>query len=172
MSNAAVYVRLSRSRDQDKATESLDGQAAPCRALATDKGWTVLEPLYVDDDRSAYSGRHRPEYERLLSDVRAGKVQAIVAWAADRLTRTPTENEAIIVLAETYRVQLATVTGPVDLGTPAGRMHFRQLGIIARFESEHRGDRVAAWHDRVAARGGWHGGPRPFGYRYVRRPVA
>jgi site-specific DNA recombinase len=167
MSNAAVYVRLSRSRDQDKATESLDGQAAPCRALAADKGWTVLEPLYVDDDRSAYSGRHRPEYERLLSDVRAGKVQAIVAWAADRLTRTPVENEAIIVLAETYRVQLATVTGPVDLGTPAGRMHFRQLGIIARFESEHRGDRVAAWHDRVAARGGWHGGPRPFGYRYA-----
>ena len=94
MSNAAVYVRLSRSRDQDKATESLDGQAAPCRELATAKGWTVLEPLYVDDDRSAYSGRHRPEYERLLSDVRAGKVQAIVAWAADRLTRTPTENEA------------------------------------------------------------------------------
>jgi DNA invertase Pin-like site-specific DNA recombinase len=167
MTTAAIYVRLSRSRDQDKATESLDGQAAPCLQLAADKGWTFLEPLYVDDDRSAYSGRRRPAYERLLSDVRAGKVQAIVAWAADRLTRTPVENEAIIVLAEQYRVQLATVTGPVDLGTPAGRMHFRQLGIIARFESEHRGDRVAAWHDRVAARGGWHGGPRPFGYRYA-----
>jgi DNA invertase Pin-like site-specific DNA recombinase len=167
MTIAAIYVRLSRSRDQDKATESLDGQAAPCRELAAAKGWTVLEPLYVDDDRSAYSGRHRPAYERMLSDVRAGKVQAIVAWAADRLTRTPVENEAIIVLAEQYRVQLATVTGPVDLGTPAGRMHFRQLGIIARFESEHRGDRVAAWHDRVAAKGGWHGGPRPFGYRYA-----
>jgi site-specific DNA recombinase len=167
MTTAAIYVRLSRSRDQDKATESLDGQAAPCRELAAAKGWTVLEPLYVDDDRSAYSGRRRPAYERLLSDVRAGKVQAIVAWAADRLTRTPVENEAIIVLAERYRVQLATVTGPVDLGTPAGRMHFRQLGIIARFESEHRGDRVAAWHDRVAAKGGWHGGPRPFGYRYA-----
>jgi site-specific DNA recombinase len=167
MTMAAIYVRLSRSRDQDKATESLDGQAAPCRALAADKGWTVLEPPYLDDDRSAYSGRHRPAYERLLSDVRAGKVQAIVAWAADRLTRTPTENEDLIVLAETYRVELATVTGPVDLATPAGRLHFRQLGIIARFESEHRGDRVAAWHDRVAAKGGWHGGPRPFGYRYA-----
>jgi site-specific DNA recombinase len=167
MTTAAIYVRLSRSRDQDKATESLDGQAGPCRQLAADKGWTVLEPLYVDDDRSAYSGRRRPAYERMLSDVRAGKVQAIVAWAADRLTRTPTENETIIVLAEQYGVQLATVTGPVDLGTPAGRMHFRQLGIIARFESEHRGDRVAAWHDRVAAKGGWHGGPRPFGYCYA-----
>jgi DNA invertase Pin-like site-specific DNA recombinase len=167
MTSAAIYVRLSRSRDQDKATESLDGQAAPCRELAAAKGWTVLEPLYVDDDRSAYSGRRRPAYEQMLSDVRAGKVQAIVAWAADRLTRTPTENEDLIVLAETYRVQLATVTGPVDLATPAGRMHFRQLGIIARFESEHRGDRVAAWHDRVAAKGGWHGGPRPFGHRYA-----
>jgi DNA invertase Pin-like site-specific DNA recombinase len=167
MTTAAVYVRLSRSRDQDKATESLDGQAAPCRELPAAKGWTALEPPYVDDDRSAYSGRHRPAYERLLLDVRAGKVQAIIAWSADRLTRTPTENEAIIVLADQYQLQLATVTGPVDLGTPAGRMHFRQLGIIARFESEHRGDRVAAWHDRVAAKGGWHGGPRPFGHRYA-----
>ena len=84
----------------------------------------------------------------------------------------PDRERSLIVLAETYRVQLATVTGPVDLGTPAGRMHFRELGIIARFESEHRGDRVAAWHDRVAARGGWHGGPRPFGYRYMQRPGA
>jgi site-specific DNA recombinase len=167
MTTAAVYVRLSRSRDQDKATESLDGQVTPCRELVAAKGWTIMEPPYVDDDTSAYSGRRRPGYERLLSDARAGKVQAIVAWAADRLTRTPVENEDIIVLAETYRVQLATVTGPIDLGTPAGRMHFRQLGIIARFESEHRGDRVAAWHDRVAAQGGWHGGPRPFGYRYA-----
>jgi site-specific DNA recombinase len=167
MTTAAIYVRLSRSRDQDKATESLDGQAVPCRELAAGKGWAVLASLYVDDDRSAYSGRHRPAYERMLSDVRAGKVQAIVAWAADRLTRTPVENEDIIVLAEQYQVQLATVTGPVDLATAAGRMHFRQLGIIARFESEHRGDRVAAWHDRVAAKGGWHGGPRPFGYRYA-----
>src|SRR4029453_15388578 len=101
-----------------------------------DKGWTILEPPYVDDDTSAYSGRRREAYQRLLSDARAGKVQAIVAWAADRLTRTPVENEDIIVLAETYRVELATVTRPVALATPAGGLHFRQLGIIPRFEAE------------------------------------
>src|SRR4029450_14139919 len=98
MTMAAIYVRLSRSRDQAKAPETLDGQPAPCRALAADKGWTVLEPPYLDDDRSAYSGRHRPAYERLLSDVRAGKVQATVAWGARRVTRTPTETEDVIGL--------------------------------------------------------------------------
>jgi site-specific DNA recombinase len=169
MTTAAIYVRLSRSRDQDKATESLEGQIGPCRELAARKGWTVLEPPFVDDDLSAYSGRHRPEFEKLLSAARAGQVQAIVAWDADRLTRNPdTDNARIIELAEQYGIQLATVTGEYDLATSSGRMTFRIAGALARRESEHRGERVAAWHDRAAADGRWHGGPRPFGYQYKR----
>ena len=69
MTTAAIYVRLSRSRDQDKATESLEGQIGPCRDLAARKGWTVLEPPFVDDDLSAYSGRRRPEFDKLLSTL-------------------------------------------------------------------------------------------------------
>ena len=70
------------------------------------------------------------------------RVNAIIAWAADRLTRRPVENEEIINLAERLGVKLATVTGDYDLGTPSGRLHFRQLGIIARYESEHRAERL------------------------------
>jgi site-specific DNA recombinase len=169
MTTAAIYVRLSRSRDQDKATESLEGQIGPCRDLATRKGWTVLEPPFVDDDLSAYSGRHRPEFDKLLSAARAGQIQAIIAWDSDRLTRNPdTDNARIIELAEQYGVQLATVTGEYDLSTSSGRMAFRIAGALARRESEHRGERVAAWHDRAAADGRWHGGPRPFGHQYKR----
>lgn len=163
----AIYVRLSRSRDEDKATDSLDGQIGPCRDLAARKGWTVLEPPFVDDDLSAYSGRDRPAFEQLLSAARSGRVQGIVAWDADRLTRNPdVDNARIIELAEVYGIQLATVTGEYDLGSSSGRMAFRIAGALARRESEHRGERVAAWHDRAAADGRWHGGPRPFGYRY------
>ena len=169
MTTAAIYVRLSRSRDQDKATESLEGQVQPCRELAARKGWTVLEPPFVDDDISAYSGRHRENFDRLLSAARAGQVQAIIAWDADRLSRDPDrDNARIIELAERYGVQLATVTGEYDLSTSSGRMTFRIAGALARRESEHRAERVAAWHDRVAADGRWHGGPRPFGYRYAK----
>jgi site-specific DNA recombinase len=169
MTVAAIYVRLSRSRDQDKATESLEGQIGPCRDLAIRKGWTVLEPPFVDDDLSAYSGRHRPAFDKLLSAARAGQIQAIIAWDSDRLTRNPdTDNVRIIELAEQYGVALATVTGEYDLSTSSGRMAFRIAGALARRESEHRGERVAAWHDRAAADGRWHGGPRPFGYQYKR----
>jgi site-specific DNA recombinase len=168
MTTAAIYVRLSRSRDQDKTTESLEGQAAACRELADRKRWTVLEPPFVDDDISAYSGRHRPQFEALLSAVRAGQVEAIICWDADRLSRDPDrDNARIIELAERYGTQIGTVTGETDLSSSSGRMTFRIAGALARRESEHRAERVAAWHDRVAARGGWHGGPRPFGYRYA-----
>jgi site-specific DNA recombinase len=167
MTTAAIYVRLSRSRDQDKASESLEGQIGPCRDLAARKGWTILEPPFVDDDLSAYSGRHRPAFEALLSAARAGRVQAITCWDADRLSRDPdTDNAQIIELAERYGVQLATVTGEFDLGSSSGRMTFRIAGALARRESEHRAERVAAWHDRIAKDGRWHGGPRPFGYQY------
>jgi hypothetical protein len=103
-----------------------------------------------------------------LSAARGGRVQAITCWDADRLSRDPdTDNVQIIELAERYGVQLATVTGEFDLGTSSGRMTFRIAGALARRESEHRAERVAAWHDRIAKDGRWHGGPRPFGYRYA-----
>src|SRR6266571_9410665 len=136
---AAIYVRISRDPAGDML--GVQRQEPPCRELCERLSWEVVE-VYTDDDVSAYSRRHRPAYERMLAGVRAGHVTAIVAWAADRLTRKPAENEAIIDLAERHGVKLATVTGEYDLGTPAGRLHFRQLGIIARYESEHRAERL------------------------------
>jgi DNA invertase Pin-like site-specific DNA recombinase len=89
----------------------------------------------------------------MLTDARTGRVNAIIAWAADRLTRRPVENEEIIDLAERLGVKLATVTGDYDLGTPSGRLHFRQLGIIARYESEHRAERLRLKHEELARQG-------------------
>jgi site-specific DNA recombinase len=60
----------------------------------------VVEPVYEDNDLSALSGRRRPGYEQLLADAKAGRINVIVAWHADRLTRQPIENEALIALVE------------------------------------------------------------------------
>jgi site-specific DNA recombinase len=66
-----------------------------------------------------------------------------------------------------YGIQVATaMAGEHDLASPSGRLHFRMLGSIARYESEHRAERVMVHHDQLAAEGRWHGGRRPFGYRY------
>jgi site-specific DNA recombinase len=162
---AGVYVRISRAKDG--TTLGVDRQEPPCRELCDRKGWTVHQPIYCDNDLSAYSGRKRPQYQRLLQDARDGVISAIVAWDADRLTRQPVENEQLIELCEKYGIALATVTGEYDLATSGGRMHFRIKGAVARHESEHRAERVRLKHEELRAAGKFHGGQRGFGHRVV-----
>jgi DNA invertase Pin-like site-specific DNA recombinase len=176
---AGLYLRISRARPgevrgdlaQEGELLGADKQRGPCEALCERLGWEIVG-IYVDDDLSAYSGRVRPEFERLLAEAEAGYLQAIVAWHPDRLSRNPDrDNQRLIDLAERHGIKLATATvGEHDLSSPAGRLMFRQLGMLARYESEHRAERVEAWHDRMARAGRWHGGRRPFGYQY--RPRA
>jgi site-specific DNA recombinase len=163
---AAAYCRISRVRRKDGKEETLgvERQEPPCRDLAARKGWKVAE-VYVDNDLSAYSGKRRPAYEEMLKAVRDGRVQAIIAWDADRLTRQPVENEQIIDLADRYGIQLATVRGEYDLATSSGRLHFRLKGAIARAESEQRSERLKLKYDQMAAAGQVkNAGIRAFGY--------
>ncbi|HEY0697926.1 MAG TPA: recombinase family protein [Micromonospora sp.] len=97
MTPAAIYVRIS----SESTGEGLGvaRQEADCRALAERLGWTVAE-VYRDNDISAYSGKLRPDYEHLLTDVEAGKVRALLTWHADRVHRSPEELERFIDLAE------------------------------------------------------------------------
>lgn len=122
--------------------------------------------MYVDNDRSAYSGKPRPAYRRLLADADAGRIDAIVAWHADRLHRSPVELEEFIDLVERRGLVVQTVrAGVLDLSTPAGRLVARQLGAVARYESEHKADRQRAKHRQIALAGGSSGGgTRPFGF--------
>ena len=159
---AGIYVRISRAGDG--STLGVERQEPPCRALCERNGWEVAE-VYRDNDLSAFNGR-RPGYQRLLTDAKAGRIGAIVAWDADRLTRQPIENEGLIDLAERHGTKLATVTGEYDLATSSGRLHFRIKGAVARHESEHRAERLRLKHDEIARAGRHHGGPRPFGFEY------
>src|SRR5205807_989252 len=87
---AGIYCRISDDREGSAA--GVRRQEADCRGLAARRGWEVAE-VYVDNDVSAYSGRMRPAYRRLLEDVKAGHVDAVVVWHLDRLHRRPAELE-------------------------------------------------------------------------------
>lgn len=125
----------------------------------------MVAEVYSDNDVSAYSGKPRPAWQQLISDVEAGAVDALVSWHVDRLTRSPRELEDVIDLADKHGIDLATVTGEVDLSNPTGRLVARMLGAAARHEAEHKAERQkrqrrqAAEASRVAG-----GGKRPFGY--------
>ncbi|SCG60207.1 recombinase family protein [Micromonospora inositola] len=162
MTTAAIYVRIS----SDDTGEGLGvaRQEAECRATAEQLGWTVTE-VYRDNDISAYSGKLRPGYERLLSDVEAGTVRGLIVWHADRLHRSPKELERFIDLAERTRLQVQTVqSGRVDLSSPDGRMRARLLGTVARYESEHKSARIRLKMAQNAKDGKPHGGHRPYGW--------
>jgi DNA invertase Pin-like site-specific DNA recombinase len=158
----AIYVRI--SQDREGAVLGVARQEEDCRALCTRKGWQVAG-VYPDNDVSAYSGKTRKQWERLLADIRDGLIDAICCWHVDRLTRTPRELEDVIDLYDQAGIQLATVTGEIDLSTPTGRLIARTLGAAARHESEHKGERRRRAELQAAQAGKPHiTGSRGYGY--------
>ena len=101
----------------------------------------------------------------MIAVVEAGKADAVLAWHTDRLHRSPVELEAYVDVCERRKIITQTVrAGELDLATPSGRAVARTVGAWARFESEHKSDRIRAAHGQAAEAGKWRGGGRPFGW--------
>lgn len=166
--HAAIYVRI--SEDREGGGLGVKRQEADCREVAKRLGWAVAG-VYIDNDLSAYTGRDRPGYEQLLEDLRTGTVDAVIAWHPDRLHRSPRELETFIDVCEARDVAIQTArAGTVDLATPSGRAVARTLGAWARFESEHKSERIRRKARELAEAGKiGGGGTRPFGYEPDRR---
>jgi site-specific DNA recombinase len=135
-------------------------------------GWDLVD-VHIDDDRSAYSGKARPEYQRLLDDLRSGVLDVVVAWHPDRLHRSPRELEDFIDVIEAAGATVATVTaGDLDLSTPDGRLTARITGSVARKESEDKSRRLRRKHVELAEAGKVSGGGRrPFGFEKDRLTI-
>ncbi|HRO30596.1 recombinase family protein [Citricoccus sp.] len=159
--SCGVYARI--SRDDDGTALGVGRQLDDCRREAERRGWPITRE-FIDNDVSASSGRFRPEYEALMSAIRAGAIDALVVWDVDRLTRTPAELESFIDLADRHTVALASVGGDVDLSTPQGRLTARIKGSVARHEVEQQSRRLKRKFQANAAQGQPHG-VVPFGYR-------
>lgn len=159
-----IYARI--SHDPLETTLGVQRQLEDCQALADKRGWNVVS-TYTDNDVSATRSKVRPEYERMLSDIRAGKINAFIVWDIDRLTRTPRELEDIIDLADKTGTALASVGGEIDLATPQGRMTARIKGTVARHESEQQSRRLKRRFEQKALSGELHGFAA-YGYQRVR----
>src|SRR5665213_801477 len=159
---AAIYVRIAKD---DGTALGVDRQEKDCRALATLKGWTVVEPAYSDNDLGAYGLRKaRPDYSRLMSDIASGRVDALVVYNIDRLYRHPRELEDLIDLCEKGTVAFATCSGEYDLSTSDGRFMARMMVNIANKSSADASRRLKRKHLDLAEKGKTSGGPLAFGY--------
>jgi site-specific DNA recombinase len=151
VTRAAIYTRISWDPEGQRA--GVERQRVDCEALCAARDWEIAE-YFEDNDASAYSGKPRRAYERMLSAIEDGTVDALVAWHNDRLHRSPRELEAFIDLVEGSGVRVVVVTGgDYDLTTPEGRFTARIVGAVARKESEDRSRRVRRKHLELAEQG-------------------
>lgn len=159
--SCGVYARI--SRDDDGSALGVARQLQDCEREAERRGWPISRK-FIDNDVSASSGRVRPEYQAMLSEIEAGAIDAVIVWDVDRLTRTPSELETFIELTDRHAVALASIGGDVDLATPQGRLTARIKGNVARHEVEQQSRRLKRKFQANAANGQPHG-VVPFGYR-------
>ncbi|WP_427130238.1 recombinase family protein [Pseudarthrobacter sp. S9] len=163
--NAVIYARI--SSDKTGAGLGVARQEQDCRALADRLGWQVARVL-VDNDVSAYSGAPRKAYAELLDLMKSGTFSGVLTWHTDRLHRSPRELETYIDVSEAHNVTTQTVrAGEIDLSTPSGRAVARTLGAWARYESEHKSERITRKKLELAKAGKFSGGPVPYGWHMV-----
>jgi len=162
---AGIYCRMSLAADND--TTKVDDQERLCRQAAGRLGWTVAD-VYPDNNRSAWKrDRKRPQWNRMLADVDAGKINAIVVYHGDRLIRQPDDLGALLKLADGKGVQLASPTGTRDLGNPDDRFVLYIEAAMAMRESDNTSRRrkmqYERWRREGKVRPGGRGG-RAFGF--------
>ncbi len=162
MSTVAIYVRLSQDRDGTK--DSVRRQEADCRALAKARGWKVSE-VYRDRDASAYNGKGRAGFDRMLEAVAAGDVSGVVAWKVDRLGRRTADVVSLVDRLRMVGGFVATCDG-LDSSTPTGKAVVQVAAIFAEMESDNTSARTRRAKLQTAREGRPSGGGRrPFGYK-------
>jgi site-specific DNA recombinase len=159
----ADYCRV--SVDKSGAEAGVVTQHQDNEEFAEEIGVT-LDATYTDNDLSAYSGVERPEYERLLADIAAGKIGTLIFWHANRFLRNTDEVNSFIRLARAHKLRVYSSTKGAEyrLERAAGRKELRDDVNEAEYESEHRGERVALARKRQARNGDYGGGVRPYGW--------
>jgi site-specific DNA recombinase len=170
---AAIYCRI--SEDRHGTGQKVEDQEADCRRLAERLGLEVVE-VFVDNDLTAHKGskryKERPRYRDLLTAIRAGQVDAVLATETERLHRDSRELLDYIDACQPYDVPTYTVrAGNLDLSTSSGRMVAKILAAKAEHEVEVMKDRMRAARLHKVGRGEWVGGRRPFGYERDGRTV-
>jgi site-specific DNA recombinase len=160
------YTRLSLDKYGDLL--GVTRQREDIVALAKSLGWPDVTEFYEDNDISANASRKRPrpQFERLLGDIRAGQVSHVLCYDQDRLVRDMRQLEDVVDAVETGRAMLTSVNGDIDLLTDNGRMVARIKAAVARNELEKLSRRIKRQKLQRAQRGVKNQGPlRTFGYQ-------
>src|SRR5216110_1538328 len=162
----AIYTRKSTEEGLEQDFNSLDAQREACEAfIASQKreGWGLIDDMY-DDGGFSGATMERRAFQRLLSDVSAGKIDVVVVYKVDRLTRSLSDFAKVVDIFDRHAVSFVSVTRQFNTTSSMGRLTLNILLSFAQFEREVTGERI---RDKIAAskkKGLWMGGAVPLGY--------
>ena len=167
----AVYTRKSSEEGLDQEYNSIDAQRDAGHAYIASQraeGWIAVADDY-DDPAFSGGNMERPALKRLMADIEAGKIDVIVIYKIDRLTRSLADFSKMVEVFERQGVSFVSVTQQFNTTTPMGRLMLNVLLSFAQFEREVTGERI---RDKIAAskrKGMWMGGIPPIGYDVANR---
>jgi site-specific DNA recombinase len=167
----AIYTRKSSEEGLDQSFNSLEAQREACEAYVLSQkheGWSVLGNRY-DDGGFSGGSMERPGLKQLLSDIQTNKLDTIVVYKVDRLTRSLADFAKIIEVFDSHTVSFVSVTQQFNTTSSMGRLTLNVLLSFAQFEREITGERI---RDKIAAsrrKGMWMGGTIPLGYDVIDR---
>jgi DNA invertase Pin-like site-specific DNA recombinase len=146
----AIYTRKSSEDGLEQEFNSLDAQREACEAYVTSQrhaGWIAIPDMY-DDGGLSGGTIERPALKRLLADIKAGKVQIIVVYKVDRLTRSLADFAKIVDVLDAHDASFVSVTQQFNTTTSMGRLTLNMLLSFAQFEREIAGERI---RDKIVA---------------------
>ena len=162
----AIYTRKSSEEGLEQEFNSLAAQREACEAYIRSQqheGWLLVRSRY-DDGGFSGGNLERPAAQRLLSDIRAGRIDIVVVYKVDRLTRSLADFARLVELFDAQGVSFVSVTQQFNTTSSMGRLTLNVLLSFAQFEREVTGERI---RDKIAAskkKGMWMGGNVPLGY--------
>jgi site-specific DNA recombinase len=161
MTRVCVYTRI--STDEENQPTSLHSQRERLEAFCTaQEGWRIVAH---EQDRSTGTKLDRPGLTQALQMARKGRIDLLLVYRVDRLSRKVRQLAQLAEELDSYNVVLRSATEPFDTGSAAGRMMLQMLGVFAEFEHATIVDRVSAGIERRAKEGKWATGRLPFGYK-------
>src|SRR5271169_6361479 len=167
----AIYTRKSSEEGLEQEFNSLAAQCEACEAFIRSQrheGWVLVRTRY-DDGGFSGGNLERPALQHLLADIRAGRIDIVVVYKVDRLTRSLADFARMVELFDAQAVSFVAVTQQFNTTTSMGRLTLNVLLSFAQFEREVIGERI---RDKVAAskrKGIWMGGTSPIGYNACER---
>jgi len=162
--NCAIYTRVSTDNQAEKEFSSCEAQEEKIRAfIKSQNNWEVFK-VYSD---AGYTGANlnRPALNEMLEDIKQNKINLVISYKIDRLTRSPKDFYQLIELFEKHGVDFISVTERFDTSTPSGRLLRNIMLTFAQFERELASERTKDKMLERAKKGMWNGGIVPYGYK-------